>query len=297
MSTDSSRRSLVTRLGWPECPRWHADRLWFSDMYQRTVFAVGLDTGVEQICEVPGIPAGLGWLPDDTLVVVSMRERKLLRLREARLEVHADLTTLVRDEPNDLLVDGIGNCYVSNLGQAFEYLGSDAEPPGVPLLVVSPDGKVRVAADDLVTPNGMAMTSSGRFTVAEPLAFRVSSFEVAPDGLLVKRRLFSQLSPGCMPDGICMDTAGSVWAASPTTREILRLHEDGSVQRMFTWPEEGPTPVACTLGGVDGSQLFVCLADRSAPSHGTEHGERPRDQVLAGRIEVIQVDASRDGWP
>ena len=73
--------TLVSGYSFFEGPRWHAGRLWLSDFYTRQVIAVGMDGTVETIAEVPGQPSGLGWLPDGRLLVVSMRDRKLLRRR------------------------------------------------------------------------------------------------------------------------------------------------------------------------------------------------------------------------
>jgi sugar lactone lactonase YvrE len=72
--------TLIDGLRFPEGPRWHDGRLWFSDMHSQQVLAVDLDGKVETIVEVPQDPSGLGWLPDGRLLVVSMRDRKLMRL-------------------------------------------------------------------------------------------------------------------------------------------------------------------------------------------------------------------------
>ena len=71
---------LIDGLAFPEGPRWHEGRLWFSDMHSQVVQAVDLEGNVETVCEVPGDPSGLGWLPDGRLLVVSMQDRRLLRL-------------------------------------------------------------------------------------------------------------------------------------------------------------------------------------------------------------------------
>jgi sugar lactone lactonase YvrE len=76
-----------------EGPRWHEGRIWVSDFYTGQVVSAradGSDVRVE--AEVPNQPSGLGWLPDGRLLVVSMKDRRILR-REAdgSLVVHADL--------------------------------------------------------------------------------------------------------------------------------------------------------------------------------------------------------------
>jgi hypothetical protein len=54
--------------------------------------AIAPDGTTQIIAEVPGSLSGLGWLPDGTLLVVSMRDRKLLRIEDGRTVQHADLS-------------------------------------------------------------------------------------------------------------------------------------------------------------------------------------------------------------
>jgi sugar lactone lactonase YvrE len=71
---------LTEGLYFPEGPRWHGGKLWVSDMHDGWVRTVDLSGKKEQIVEVPGAPSGLGWLPRGRLLVVSMIDRRLLRL-------------------------------------------------------------------------------------------------------------------------------------------------------------------------------------------------------------------------
>ena len=47
--------------------------------------ALGLDGQRETIVKVPQQPSGLGWLPDGRLLVVSMKDRKVMRLERAAI--------------------------------------------------------------------------------------------------------------------------------------------------------------------------------------------------------------------
>ena len=66
----------VTGLAFPEAARWHDGHLWFSDMHDERVFRVDGPGRISEVARVPGDPAGLGWLPDGRLLVVSMHDRK-----------------------------------------------------------------------------------------------------------------------------------------------------------------------------------------------------------------------------
>jgi sugar lactone lactonase YvrE len=54
---------LLDGLWFPEGPRWHNGKLWFSDIYANKVMTVDLNGHSDVIVEVPGRPSGLGWLP------------------------------------------------------------------------------------------------------------------------------------------------------------------------------------------------------------------------------------------
>jgi len=72
-------RAQLDGLAFGEGPRWRAGRLYFSDMHAQSVLAMDAEGQVETIVRVENDPSGLGWLPDGRLLVVSMRDRKLLR--------------------------------------------------------------------------------------------------------------------------------------------------------------------------------------------------------------------------
>src|SRR5687768_3328822 len=85
--------TVVDDLCFPEGPRWHDGRLWFSDMHAHRVVAFDPATGgTEVVAEVPGQPSGLGWRPDGTMLVVSMTDRRLLAVRDGTTEEVADLS-------------------------------------------------------------------------------------------------------------------------------------------------------------------------------------------------------------
>ena len=118
----SEFRTLISGLSFTECPRWRDGRLYVSDFYTHRVLAVALDGGVETVAHVPRQPSGLGFLPDGRLLIVSMRDRKLLRREsDGSLTVHADLSALAPWHLNDMLVDPDGRAWVGNFG--FDLMG------------------------------------------------------------------------------------------------------------------------------------------------------------------------------
>jgi sugar lactone lactonase YvrE len=268
-----------------EGPRWHAGRLWFSDMHARRVYAASEDGAVEAIARVPECPSGLGWLPDGRLLVVSMEDRKLLRRDgDGSFAVHADLSGIATYHCNDMVVDAAGRAYVGNFG-----FNLHAQPSGraAKLALVQPDGRVSVAASELHFPNGAVITADGRtLIVGESMAARLTAFDIdAASGALSNRRVWAQLK-GAVPDGICLDAEGAIWVASPMSRELLRVHEGGRISQRIASER---MLIACMLGGADRRTLFVLSAGSIAPYDCV--------RTRSARIERLRVDVPGAGLP
>jgi len=269
--------TVLDGLAFPEGPRWHRGRLWFSDQHTGRVIARSPDGTLETVVEVENGPSGLGWLPDDTLLVVSMRDRRLLRLDGAALSEVADLSALAPFHCNDMVVDAHGRAYVGNFG--FDLDGGGTYAPTV-LLRVDLDGTVAIAADDLAFPNGAVITPDGAtLIIGETLGGRLTAFTITSDGSLTDRRLWADVT-GAAPDGCCLDADGAIWVADPMGRRVLRVLEGGEVTDTVTVGAPN-SAYACALGGVDGNTLFVCTAPTSTPEAALAQ--------MGGRIEVVDV--------
>lgn len=244
---------FVSGAAFVEAPRWHEGALWFSDFYMHCVHRATPDGQVHTVVELEDQPSGLGWLPDGRLLVVGMNRRQLLRLDREEVVVAADLAAHVRAPCNDMLVDGHGRAYVGNFG--FDLAARAPFAPTV-LLMVTPEGRVSVAAEDMHFPNGMVLTpDGGTLIVAESYGQRLTAFDAHADGSLHRQRTWAQFGGRIGPDGICLDAEGAIWIASPVSREVLRVREGGEVTHRIPTVDQA---VACMLGGPDGRTLYVC---------------------------------------
>ena len=68
--------TLLEGLCFPEAPRWHNGRLWFSDFFLQEVITVTAQGEMEVQFKLADSPSGLGWRPDGTLLMVSMHEQQ-----------------------------------------------------------------------------------------------------------------------------------------------------------------------------------------------------------------------------
>ncbi len=276
--------TLLDGLTFPEAPRWHDGRCWFSDFYTHRVVAVDPAGRAETMLEVPQRPSGLGWTPDGALLVVSMLDRRLLRVENGTTRVLADLSAVATGPCNDMVVDGRGRAYVGNFG----YDRHKGEPPRTTCLArVDPDGRVTRAAEDLFFPNGTVITPDGRtMIVGETQAHRLTAFDVAPDGQLDNRRVWASLDKNVFPDGMCLDAEGAIWVSDARGAALLRVREGGKIDSTVSTGTR--YAFACMLGGADRRTLFACTSTGSGPAMADK-----RD----GAIETVRVDVPGAGLP
>jgi sugar lactone lactonase YvrE len=238
------------------------------------VLTVDAGGRAEEVLRLDGRPSGLGWLPDGSLLVVSMLDRRLLRRTASGAVVeHADLRELCDGHANDLVVTAEGRAYVGNFGFDLDR----EEPRPTRLVCVEPDGSAREAAERLLFPNGSVVTPDGRTViVGETFGRRYTAFSIDAHGSLAGRRLWADLRPARIaPDGCALDAEGRIWAADARHGRCCRIAEGGAVLDELALPE-GLRCFACMLGGADGRTLLVC----AAPDYDPGRRKAAREAVL-----------------
>jgi sugar lactone lactonase YvrE len=287
-------RVLADGIYFGEGPRWHDGRLWFSDFYAFAVKSVSLRGDVRTEFKIEDRPSGLGWMPDGSMLIVSMTKRQVLRrTRDGKISVHADLGGIAGFHCNDMVVDAAGRAYVGNFGfdldAALAARGVEsvlADHPTAKLACISADGTVRVVAVDLHFPNGSVITPDGKtLIVGETLAGVLTAFDIGADGALGNRRVWAPTLPR-VPDGIALDANGNIWIANPIAPECALIAPGGKVLEVVN---TGQPCYACMLGGDDGRTLFMLTAKTSL-AH--EAAAAPNGNLL-----IATVDAPHGGRP
>lgn len=282
--TDSSPSIFADNFVFLEGPRWHEGSLWISDMWGHTVHRIDPQGNVSDVINVPERPSGLGFLPDGTLLIVSMADRCVYKNVDGSLQLHADLSGSVGADINDMVVDDKGRAYVGNFGYDI-FAGADER--NAELILIEPDGSHRIVADELMFPNGMVLTNGGNtIVVAETFGHRLSAFDRDANGDLSNRRVFADLGE-LTPDGICLDTDGGIWIASFATGDFARVVDGGEITEQFSVGERAA--VACQIGGSDNRTLY-CM------TYGGQIEDIASGARLA-RIEAVTVQVPGAGSP
>ncbi len=284
--------TLMKGLTFGEGPRWHENKFYFSDFYSHKVYSLDLSGKHEVIVEIPNQPSGLGWTPDGTMLIVSMKDRKLMSFKDGLLTERADLTELSGFHCNDMVVDIDGNAFIGNFG-FNTYDGEEIKPTN--LILVKPGEEPVLAADNLFFPNGTVITPDNKtLIVGETYAARLTAFDKSEDGSLSNRRIWADLKVNAeegtvpLPDGMCIDEEGAIWVASPSTAEVIRVHEGGMISERIPVQTNA---FACMLGGEDRRTLFICTSNGS----GVDPEAALREK--SGKIEITQVDVPGCGKP
>jgi sugar lactone lactonase YvrE len=284
-----------------EGPRWRDGRWWVSDFYRHLVLTVDPDGRAAEVMTVEQQPSGLGWMPDGSLLVVSMKDHRVLRrFPDGEVATHADLTEHCGGHLNDMVVDRDGRAYAGNFG--FDLMAG-ADPAPAALIRVDPDGGSAVAAKNMLFPNGSVITPDGRtLIVGETAGARYTAFTIAADGSLTDRRIWAQVAEvpefttlhetlaqlRFGPDGCALDAEEHIWAADEVNGRCVRLAAGGEIVGEIAVPD-GLGCFACMLGGEDGRTLLIC----AAPDFSEENRSAAREAVLL----TTTVDVPHAGLP
>lgn len=277
-------QTLLTGLAMGESPRWHEDRLWFSDWGAQEIIAADLDGKSEVVVRVPMVlPFCIDWLSDGRLLVVSGREGLLLRREpDGSLVTHADLRGLSDKGWNEIIVDGRGNAYINGGGPGGAFA------PGI-IALVTPNGSTRQVADGIAFPNGMAVTpDNSTLIIAESYGKRLTAFDIAADGGLSNRRAWAGLDGG-VPDGICLDAENAVWYADVPNKRCVRVRDGGEVLQTINL-DRGC--FACMLGGAHRKTLFMVATEWRGMENIPEVA-----RARTGRVLTVEAPAPGVGWP
>ena len=241
IAPDVKIEKIATGFLWTEGPMWRKGALWFSDLSGNKMYSLTPDGKLKvQLDKAGGLqsfPAGgyggsnaMVANKDGSVLMMQHGMRRIVQLDDKmNVKVFLDKYQGQRfNSPNDLVFTADGALYFTDPPYGFyDPTAPDKDPDQDPRHVNKingvyrfKDGKLSAVISDLPRPNGLAFSRDGKtFYVSNSQNPRaIYKYDVKPDGSLVNRQVFADLSkePGDgNPDGMKIDSLGNLWASGP----------------------------------------------------------------------------------
>lgn len=153
------------------------------------------------------------------------------------------------NSPNDVIVRSDGTVFFTDPPYGVQANQRELAFQGV--FRVDAAGVLHVVADDMSSPNGIALSPDERVLyIADTTASLVRRYDVNGDGTVSGRATFTQTGGG--GDGMAVDLAGNLYV---TTNAGVKVYApDARLLGTIVVPQE---PANCGFGGADFKTLFI----------------------------------------
>lgn len=264
----------------PETPRWHRGSFYCCSIDEGLIYRIAPDGSRTLLVQIDDLVSGFCFLDRDSeaMVISSITRKKLLAWDGTRVTEFADVASTGCNMINDMVRTESGDCYVGSLSFPEGAKGLFDQVPS-PIIRVDASGKVSIADQEVLFPNGFVVTPDGRTLIVASTGWsNLLAYDLNGDGALSNRRVFATI-PGSAPDGICLDAQGAVWVT--THEHVYRVLEGGEITDHVDMGSYKAS--ACMLGGEDRRTLLI-----TAPlSHDrTVIGGKPSGRLYTLRVEV-----------
>jgi gluconolactonase len=261
-SGDQWIRRLHTGCRWTEGPAYFpAGRyLVFSDIPNDRVLRLDETTGTVGVFRAPsGYANGHTADGQGRLVSCEQGNRRITRTEhDGSITVLADRYDGKRlNSPNDVVEHSDGSIWFTDpsYGIDSDYEGHKAasEIGACHVYRVAPQtGRVELAADDFIRPNGLAFSPDERqLYIADSHRDHIRRFDVSDRGALSGGDVFAACDAGTF-DGLRLDEGGRVWAAAHDG--VHCFDPDGTLIGKLRLPEVTSN---LTFGGPKRNELYI----------------------------------------
>ncbi|MGI5818226.1 MAG: SMP-30/gluconolactonase/LRE family protein [Armatimonadota bacterium] len=252
---------IADGLEFPEGPAFDADGTLYVVQLRNGWIARITDGGWEKYVDTGSRNNGSAFDESNALWIAAAGTNQLLRYDGQELvEIAGECDGSPLQSPNDLVFHPDGSIFMTGPG------GSSADTPIGVIYHVTRDGEIRVVADGLAFPNGLALNEDASLLyLVEERRYQILAFDVRDDGTLGKPQLFAHMSGGAGGDGMALDAEGNLYIAACGAGEIVVLDAGGT--RIDAFPTIGQKPTNLAFGGDDMRDLYITEVETGAVYH------------------------------
>ena len=270
---------LTTGFQWSEGPVWIKDKghLLFSDVPKNKIHKWSPKTGHSVFMDPSGYDGDSGEKEPGSNGLMTDAEGRLVvcdhgNRRVYRVEKDGTKTTLADkfegkrfNSPNDLVIHSNGDIYFTDPPYGLRDK-SKREIDFCGVYRLGTDGKITLLTKELERPNGIALSPDEKtlYVAQSHLPAPIyNAYAIKEDGttdnkgkLLFNSIKFAEKGDPGMPDGMCVDVKGNLWATGPGG--VLIISPDGKLLGRILMGK----PTANCAFGDDGTTLFITSSDR-----------------------------------
>ncbi|MFO6448339.1 SMP-30/gluconolactonase/LRE family protein [Erythrobacter sp. NE805] len=234
----------------------------FTENRADRIVKLGLDGSVSTYLEKTGGANALALSAKGELLAVQTAPSGIAVLQPQPKVLAAQFEGKPFNRPNDFALARSGHIYFSDPGAPVAAgTPPPATPPKTGFYWLDPKGKVRLIADDIRRPNGVALSPDEKTVyVANTAGEFVLAWTVNADGSLTGRRDFAKLAgfrqgptgPTSGADGIVVDKDGRVFVTSTLGIEVFS--PEGTALGVIPLPKQ---PQNLAFGGPEHAHLYA----------------------------------------
>ncbi len=269
-----------------EGPLWHpkAERLFWFDIIERTMFASDARGGSVSSWTFDDRVSAAGWIDETTLLIASERALFTFDVQSGRSDTVIDLEA---DNPNTRSNDGRAD---PRGGFWIGTMGLNAERDAGAIYRYCRGNLVKLM-DRVTVPNSICFSPDGEtayFTDSRKGQVMRWGLDPATGDPVGTPSIFVDLSgEPFVPDGSVTDADGFLWNAEWRGGRVTRYRPDGTVDRRIAL--SAPNATCPAFGGPGLQRLFVTSARQAMSEDDLKNA--PQSGAL------FSVDPGVTGWP
>jgi sugar lactone lactonase YvrE len=274
-----------------ECPLWNAKEkaLCWTDIVGRSVWHYEPASGeITSVWQGQYMVGGLAFNTDGTLILCTEGGVfKVGRDPGDQMQLLYDIPMAGDERFNDITTDPRGRLYAGTL--------TDRRTEGL-LYRLEKGKEPAVVMRDIRTSNGMTFSLDHRyFYHTDSRARTITRYKYDPvTGDIENPMVVYQANEADgVPDGITMDAEGFIWVACFSGAKVLRIDDQGKVEREVPVPAYHVTSVM--FGGDNLNELFITTACEHAAD--PQQGLDEQGRYLGGHVYRVVTDVKgREEW-